>query len=104
MVGERWVEPDMEDVFTAYSQGYDALLKPAKNETNFVQRHRQRGLQGVPAYLSRPARLDPASDPAAGFHPVFGHAFEAGEMTNVPALLINRDETPRSATLHRSCS
>ena len=24
----RWVEPDMEDVFTAYSQGYDALLKP----------------------------------------------------------------------------
>jgi ABC-2 type transport system ATP-binding protein len=27
---ERWVEPDMEDVFTAYSQGYDALLKPPK--------------------------------------------------------------------------
>jgi ABC-2 type transport system ATP-binding protein len=26
-LGERWVEPDMEDVFTAYSQGYDALLK-----------------------------------------------------------------------------
>ncbi|MFN2507874.1 MAG: ABC transporter ATP-binding protein [Chthoniobacterales bacterium] len=26
--GERWVEPDMEDVFTAYSQGYDAVLKP----------------------------------------------------------------------------
>jgi ABC-2 type transport system ATP-binding protein len=25
--GERWVEPDMEDVFTAYSQRYDALLK-----------------------------------------------------------------------------
>ena len=24
---ERWVEPDMEDVFTAYSQRYDALLK-----------------------------------------------------------------------------
>ena len=24
--GERWVEPDMEDVFTAYSQGYHALL------------------------------------------------------------------------------
>ena len=24
--GERWVEPDMEDVFTAYSQGYDELL------------------------------------------------------------------------------
>ena len=24
----RRVEPDMEDVFTAYSQGYDALLKP----------------------------------------------------------------------------
>ncbi len=27
---------------------------------------------------------------------VFGHAFEAGEMTNVPALLINRDGTPRA--------
>jgi ABC-2 type transport system ATP-binding protein len=26
--GERWVEADMEDVFTAYSQGYTALLKP----------------------------------------------------------------------------
>jgi len=26
--GHRRVEPDMEDVFTAYSQGYDALLKP----------------------------------------------------------------------------
>ena len=25
--GERWVEPDMEDVFTAYSQGYHAVLK-----------------------------------------------------------------------------
>jgi len=27
---------------------------------------------------------------------VFGHAFEAGEMTNVPAMLINRDGTPAS--------
>jgi ABC-2 type transport system ATP-binding protein len=27
-LGQRWVEPDMEDVFTAYSQGYDAVLKP----------------------------------------------------------------------------
>lgn len=25
--GHRWVEPDMEDVFTAYSQGYNDLLK-----------------------------------------------------------------------------
>jgi len=25
-LGKRWVEPDMEDVFTAYSQRYDALL------------------------------------------------------------------------------
>jgi len=30
-LGERWVEPDMEDVFTAYSQGYDAVLRPAKS-------------------------------------------------------------------------
>ena len=28
LLGERWVEPDMEDVFTAYSQGYNAVLKP----------------------------------------------------------------------------
>jgi ABC-2 type transport system ATP-binding protein len=28
-VGHQWVEPDMEDVFTAYSQRYDAVLKPA---------------------------------------------------------------------------
>ena len=27
LVGDRWVEPDMEDVFTAYSQGYGAVLK-----------------------------------------------------------------------------
>jgi ABC-2 type transport system ATP-binding protein len=27
LLGERWVEPDMEDVFTAYSQGYDRILK-----------------------------------------------------------------------------
>jgi len=27
-LGKRWVEADMEDVFTAYSQGYDAVLKP----------------------------------------------------------------------------
>src|SRR5205814_6747443 len=26
LLGERWVEPDMEDVFTAYSQRYDTLL------------------------------------------------------------------------------
>lgn len=30
-LGHRWVEPDMEDVFTAYSQGYDAVLKPAQS-------------------------------------------------------------------------
>ena len=27
LLGERWVDPDMEDVFTAYSQRYDALLR-----------------------------------------------------------------------------
>ena len=26
LIGERWAEPDMEDVFTAYSQRYDELL------------------------------------------------------------------------------
>ncbi len=29
--GQRWVEPDMEDVFTAYSQGYKAVLKPLES-------------------------------------------------------------------------
>jgi ABC-type multidrug transport system ATPase subunit len=32
LVRERWVEPDMEDVFTAYSQGYDALLNHPNDE------------------------------------------------------------------------
>src|SRR6266436_8204999 len=27
LLGERWVQPDMEDVFTAYSQGYEGVLK-----------------------------------------------------------------------------
>ncbi|MGE5208440.1 MAG: ABC transporter ATP-binding protein [Alphaproteobacteria bacterium] len=27
LLRQRWVEPDMEDVFTAYSQGYDGVLK-----------------------------------------------------------------------------
>jgi hypothetical protein len=27
LLGERWVEPDMEDVFTAYSQGYNGILE-----------------------------------------------------------------------------
>ncbi|MDQ2867708.1 MAG: ABC transporter ATP-binding protein [Verrucomicrobiota bacterium] len=27
LTGDRWVEPDMEDVFTAYSQGYRSMLK-----------------------------------------------------------------------------
>jgi hypothetical protein len=26
-LGHEWVEPDMEDVFSAYSQGYHAMLK-----------------------------------------------------------------------------
>jgi ABC-type multidrug transport system permease subunit len=30
---------------------------------------------------------------------VFGHAFEAGEMTDVPAMLVNRDLTPRAERL-----
>ena len=28
LLGQRWVEADMEDVFTAYSQGYHDLLNP----------------------------------------------------------------------------
>ncbi|MEO7951055.1 MAG: ABC transporter ATP-binding protein [Spartobacteria bacterium] len=29
LLAQRWAEPDMEDVFTAYSQGYDAMLNRA---------------------------------------------------------------------------
>jgi ABC-2 type transport system ATP-binding protein len=29
LLGHRWVEPDMEDVFKAYSQGYHAMLRGA---------------------------------------------------------------------------
>lgn len=31
--GHRWVEADMEDVFTAYSQGYDAVLNRVAADT-----------------------------------------------------------------------
>jgi ABC-2 type transport system ATP-binding protein len=31
-LGERWVDPDMEDVFTAYSQRYDALLRTTPSQ------------------------------------------------------------------------
>jgi ABC-2 type transport system ATP-binding protein len=37
---ERWVEPDMEDVFTAYSQRYESLLKPESDgATNNLSNH-----------------------------------------------------------------
>jgi len=58
-------------------------------------------LQRILAYLSRSARARPASHPAAALYAHFGHAFEASEMANVPALLINRDETPRAQRFHR---
>jgi ABC-2 type transport system ATP-binding protein len=32
LLGHRWVEPDMEDVFKAYSQGYRAMLRMAAPE------------------------------------------------------------------------
>ena len=31
LLSHRWVEPDMEDVFTAYSQGYDGVLNKAQS-------------------------------------------------------------------------
>ena len=31
LLGHRWVEPDMEDVFTAYSQRYDGILHKAQS-------------------------------------------------------------------------
>ncbi|MGA3171509.1 MAG: ABC transporter ATP-binding protein [Chthoniobacteraceae bacterium] len=32
LLGHRWVEPDMEDVFKAYSQGYHSMLRATKPE------------------------------------------------------------------------
>jgi len=32
LLGHRWVEPDMEDVFKAYSQGYHAMLRTPARE------------------------------------------------------------------------
>ncbi len=32
LLGHRWVEPDMEDVFKAYSQGYKAMLRTPAGE------------------------------------------------------------------------
>ena len=32
---------------------------------------------------------------------IFGHAFENTQLTDVPALLIDRDQTPRTASFHR---
>jgi ABC-2 type transport system ATP-binding protein len=32
LLGHRWVEPDMEDVFKAYSQGYSQMLQGAAQE------------------------------------------------------------------------
>ncbi len=31
LLSHRWVEPDMEDVFTAYSQGYDGVLNKGQS-------------------------------------------------------------------------
>ena len=69
-IGERWVEPDMEDVFTAYSQGYDAVL-----ETGAIMNRGSFGAIASVAYkeflhIYRDRRvLMLAPDFAAGFHP-----------------------------------
>ena len=87
-LGQRWVEPDMEDVFTAYSQGYNALLKPltpneiqspsapspawpTKNSSTSI---------GTGASLLLLLILPPV------FTLIFGHAFEVGDLTDVPGL------------------
>src|SRR5438874_2680559 len=44
LLGERWVEPDMEDVFTAYSQGYDGILKKPRSEEHTSELQSRRDL------------------------------------------------------------
>jgi len=36
LLGHRWVEPDMEDVFKAYSQGYHQMLRPVATEAAYA--------------------------------------------------------------------
>ena len=36
LIGHRWVEPDMEDVFKAYSQGYHQMLRPVATEAAYA--------------------------------------------------------------------
>ena len=93
--GHRWVDPDMEDVFTAYSQGYSAVLKPLPKAAN-RSGHPQCRLQGIPAHPRDCRVLILLLTLPPIFTLVFGHAFEAGEMTDAPAVLVNADATPRA--------
>src|SRR5438874_11304984 len=40
LLGERWVEPEKAAVFTAYSQGSDAALKPSTRRRTEKPEHR----------------------------------------------------------------
>ncbi len=78
LLAHRWAEPDMEDVFTAYSQGYDAMLNRRENcrETPcFPAGDQQRGGEGIHPYLSRLAHSRSAPHSAAGFHAHFRARF-----------------------------
>src|SRR5207244_697108 len=54
----------------------------------------ERCLQRIPAHLSRSGVLLLVLTLPPLFTLLFGHAFETGELTGVPSLLIDQDNTP----------
>ena len=97
LLGERWVEPDMEDVFTAYSQGYHGVL----TKLDFMK---WLSFEALPASRTKNSCTSIAIGGCCClclrypplFTLLFGHAFETGELTGVPSLLVNQDNTPRA--------
>jgi len=62
-----------------------------------IERNCKRRLQRIPPHLPRPARLAFTDHSPPLFTLIFGHAFENTELTGVRRLLIDRDQTPRTA-------
>ena len=72
LLGERWVEPDMEDVFTAYSQGYDGILKRSTlMKWLSFEATGQCRLQRIFAHPARSAGTAAGIDSAASFYTSF---------------------------------
>ena len=84
LLGERWVEPDMEDAFTAYSQGYDERFE--KIDSMKWLSFEATGSVAYKEFLhilrDRRVLLLVLTLPPL-FTLLFGHAFETSELTGV---------------------